>query len=87
MPRVFIPPLLRPLTGDVEEVTVDAKNVRQVIAALESRFPGIESRLCDEDGLQPGLTVAVDGNISSLGLLQQVGEESEVHFLPAIGGG
>ena len=87
MPRVFIPPLLRPLTGDVEEVTVDAKNVRQVVAALESQFPGIESRLCDDEGLQPGLTVAVDGNISSLGLLQKVGENSEVHFLPAIGGG
>ena len=87
MPRVFIPPLLRPLTGDVEEVVVDAKNVRQVIDALESRFPGIKSRLCDEDGLMPGLSVAVDGNVSSLGLLQQVGEKSEVHFLPAIGGG
>jgi molybdopterin synthase sulfur carrier subunit len=87
MPRVFIPPLLRPLTGDVEEVTVDAKNVRQVIDMLESQFPGIKSRLCDDDGLKPDLSVAVDGNVSSLGLLQHVRENSEVHFLPAIGGG
>jgi molybdopterin synthase sulfur carrier subunit len=87
MPRVFIPPLLRSITGDVEEVDVTAHNVRQVIEALENRFPGIRNRLCDEDGLKPGLTVAVDGNVSSLGLLQKTGEESEVHFLPAIGGG
>ena len=87
MPHVFIPPLLRSLTGDVEDIKVTATNVRQVVGALESRFPGIQSRLCDDDGLKPGLTVAVDGNVSSLGLLQKVAENSEVHFLPAIGGG
>ena len=87
MPRVFIPPLLRSLTGGVEEVAVDATNVRQAIDALESQFPGIHDRLCDDDGLKPGLNVVVDGNVSSLGLWQQVGENSEVHFLPAIGGG
>ena len=87
MPRVFIPPLLKPLTAGEEIVEVNAKNVRQVIDELENRFPGIREKLCDEDELKPGLTVAVGGNVSSLGLLQKVGNDSEVHFLPAIGGG
>ncbi len=87
MPRVFIPPLARPLTGGFDELDVEGTNVRQVIEELERRFPGIGSRLCDDDGLKPGLTVAVDGNVSSLGLLQKLRENSEVHFLPAIGGG
>ncbi len=87
MPRVFIPPLLKPLTAGEEIVEVDAKNVRQVLEELENRFPGIREKLCEEDELKPGLTVAVDGNVSSLGLLQKVGDDSEVHFLPAIGGG
>ena len=87
MPRVFIPPLLRTLTDNVEEVEVDAKNVRQVIEQLETRFPGIRSRLCEDDALKPGISVAVDGNVSLLGMLQKVGPQSEVHFLPAIGGG
>lgn len=87
MPRVFIPPLLRTLTDNVEEVEVDAKNVRQVIEQLETRFPGIRARLCEEDGLKPGISVAVDGNVTLLGMLQKVDQQSEVHFLPAIGGG
>jgi molybdopterin synthase sulfur carrier subunit len=87
VPRVFIPPLLKPLTAGEEIVEVNGNNVRQVMEELETRFPGIREKLCEEDELKPGLTVAVDGNVSSLGLLQKVGINSEVHFLPAIGGG
>ena len=87
MPQVFIPPLLKPLTAGEEIVSVEGNNVRQVVEALEQRFPGIREKLCEDDELKPGLTVAVDGNVSSLGLLQKVNENSEVHFLPAIGGG
>ena len=87
MPRVFIPPLLRSLTGGAEDVEIDAANVRQLIEGLELRFPGIRERLCEGDDLKPGLTVAVDGRVSSMGLLGKVREQSEVHFLPAIGGG
>ena len=87
MPRVFIPPLLHPLTGGASEVDVEGSSVRQVIAALDERFPGIRERLCEGDQLRPGLAVAVDGRMSSVGLLQKVRPESEVHFLPAIGGG
>ena len=87
MPRVYIPPLLRPLTCGISEVEVEASSVRQVIAALEERFPGIRERLCEGEQLRPGLAVAVDGRISSVGLLQKVRPESEVHFLPAVGGG
>ena len=87
MPRVFIPPLLRPLTGGASEVDVEASSVRQVIAALDERFPGIRERLCEGEQFRPGLAVAVDGRMSSVGLLQKVRPESEVHFLPAVGGG
>ena len=87
MPRVFIPPLLRTLTAGQEIVDVDAKNVRQVIEELEAKFPGVRERLCEEGQLKPGLTVAVDGQISGIGLLQKTPPEVEVHFLPAIGGG
>jgi molybdopterin converting factor small subunit len=87
MPRVFIPPLLRPLTGGVEKLEMDAATVRQVIAELDARFPGIRDKLCENDRLKPGIAVAVDGKMSSRGLLEPVGPKSEVHFLPALGGG
>ncbi len=87
MPRVFIPPLIRPLTGGTEDVELDATSVREVVDQLEARYPGIRDRLCKGDALKPGLAVAVNGNVSSLGLLHKVREDCEIHFLPSIGGG
>src|SRR5262249_35777389 len=58
-----------------------------IIAALEERFPGIRERLCSGHGLRPGIAVAVNSQIATLGLMQPVPENSEVHFLPAVSGG
>src|SRR5262245_40010591 len=87
MARVWIPSLLRDLTGGRETVTVPGASVRQVIDELDRIHPGISDRLCDGDALRPGLTAVVDNEVARLGLLQPVGPESEVHFLPAIAGG
>lgn len=88
MPRVFIPAALRHLAGDAQQVQVEGANVRQVIQALDRRFPGIAEHLLDDDGrLATGLTVCIDGSVSSRGLHTAVGPQSEVHFLPAISGG
>ena len=35
----------------------------------------------------PGIAIIVDGISGGMGMLEQVMENSEVHFLPAIGGG
>lgn len=87
MATVWIPAQLRDLTNGQETVTVCGARVLQLIEALEPLFPGIKARLCTADGLRPGIAVVVDGEVARLGLLQSVGTASEVHFLPAIGGG
>jgi molybdopterin synthase sulfur carrier subunit len=87
MAIVWIPSLLRDLTGGQETVTVAGSTVRQIIDALDQTYPGTKARLCDANGLRPGIAAAVDTQIARLGLLQPVGENSEVHFLPAISGG
>ncbi len=87
MPRVFVPPSLRDLTDGLAEVDVEGGTVVAVIEALDARFPGAAGRLRQGDSLKPGLAVVVDGEASAMGLLQKVGPEAEVHFLPAIGGG
>lgn len=87
MATVFVPPLLRALTGGVEQVPASGKNVRQLIDDLERRYPGIRDRLCQDGELRSGLAIAIDGTIARQGLAQAVGPQSEVHFLPAIGGG
>ncbi|MGH2353081.1 MAG: MoaD/ThiS family protein, partial [Chloroflexota bacterium] len=87
MPTVWIPALMRDLTGGETTVTVPGASVRQVIENLEVVHPGIRSRLCQNDRLHPSINVAVDGVVTRLGLRQPVGETSEVHFLPAVSGG
>jgi molybdopterin synthase sulfur carrier subunit len=87
MPTVWIPPLLRELTGGQETVSVPGDTVRQVIDAMEAAYPGVRARLCDGDRLRPGLSVVVDGKASRRGLGQPLTEASEVHFVPAVGGG
>ena len=87
MAQIWIPALLRDLTGGQPVVDASGATVRQVIEALEMRYPGLQARLCEGERLRPAIALAVDGEISALGLRQPVQAESEIHFLPAVSGG
>ena len=87
MAVVWIPSLMRDLTGGKERVSVPGETVGHVIAALDDAYPGIRDRLCKGDRLDPAVAVSVDGRIARLGLLEPVEERSEIHFLPAMAGG
>lgn len=87
MPLVFIPKPLRDLTGGLATEAVEGGTVRDVIEALDRLHPGLKSRLCRGDSLLPGLQVSIDDAMTSRGLNAEVREDSEVHFLPVIGGG
>lgn len=81
MATVFIPASLRALAGGADELSVPAATVRELIAALDARFPGMGERLRD------GVAVAIDGEIIQDALLERIEPESEVHFVPSISGG
>ena len=87
MPIVAIPSLLRSLTSGEESITVPGATVREVIDNLESRYPGMKERLCEDDRLKPGISVYIDGLLTRGSILEHVDESAEIHFLPAIGGG
>ena len=89
MPEVWIPPRMQPLTEGKQQVQVEGSTVRQLVNNLELLFPGTRALIYDEEAgdLLPGVAVIVDGEASQLGLLERLREDSEVHFLPAIGGG
>ena len=89
MAEVWIPPKLQELTGGKQQVQVEGTSVRRLINNLEIHHPGIKEFLVDDgdDDLVAGLAVIIDGEVSLLGMLEKVQENSEVHFLPAIGGG
>ena len=83
MARVFFATGLRRLVGGAESVDVPARDVRALLAALESRFPDLGAQL------GPGIAIAIDGEIlpREEALLETLRPSSEVHFLPQIGGG
>ena len=87
MARVFIPAQLRPLSDGQSEIELRGTTLRQIVDGLEEAFPGIRERLCAGDDIAPALQVSIDGALTARGLLAPVGPDSEIHFLPAIGGG
>jgi sulfur-carrier protein len=87
MAKVWIPSLLQDLTDGNQVVTVPGSTVAEIVAQLEQIYPGIRDRLCAGEGLRRGIAVAIDTQVARSGLMAPVAESSEVHFLPAIGGG
>ena len=87
MATVFIPSLMQKLTDGKVNLEIPGATVRQIIENLESKHPGMKDRLVDGNQVKGNISVAVNGESTTLGMLQKVGEDSEVHFLAAVAGG
>ena len=87
MATVFIPSMLRPSADNREWVDVPGSTVHEVIERLTAAYPELQSRLLEEGQLRGNISVAIDGEISTLGLLDSLEDDSEVHFVAAISGG
>lgn len=87
---VRIPTVLRNLTGEKAKVSIEADTIDSMIASLESTFPGVKERLCDESGkLRRFVNVFVgDEDIRFLdGQDTALNDNDEVDIVPAIAGG
>ena len=89
MATIYIPSLMRDLTGGREIIQIEGADMRQVIANLEAAFPGFKQRLLEDDAqrIKPNIAVMIDGRNARRILIDKVNENSEIHFLPAISGG
>lgn len=87
MARIHLQPQLRDLSAGIAEIEIAGSTLRQIVAGLDERFPGIADRLLLRDAIAPGIAVSIDGVVTARGLLAAVQPASEIHFLPAIGGG
>ncbi|MFN8532208.1 MAG: ubiquitin-like small modifier protein 1 [Dehalococcoidia bacterium] len=88
--RVRIPAALRAQTNEQSEVELQANDVRGVIEALDSQFPGIGTRIRDDEGeLRRFVNVYVNGEdvrfLEGLGTAIRQGDE--VSIIPAVAGG
>jgi molybdopterin synthase sulfur carrier subunit len=87
MATVFIPALLRKLTGGRDRASATGATLRDIIADLERQFPGFYDRVIDKGDLAGSIAVSIDGEVITGGLSESVLSDSEIHFVPAIGGG
>ena len=88
--QVLIPTPLQKFTGNEASVNVEASSVEDLLQALESHFPGILGRLCDENGkLRRFLNVYV--NSEDIRFLDNqstaLADGDEVSIVPAVAGG
>ena len=91
MPQnVRIPTPLRKLTNNEEVVEVSAANIGAAITELQSRYPGIQERLMDENG-EVRRFVNVYVNEEDIRFLQNqqtpLKDGDEISIIPAIAGG
>jgi molybdopterin converting factor small subunit len=89
MPSIRIPSALRSLTQGASDVEVAATTVRDALAALDRRHPGIAAKLLDNGVVKPFIRIFVGpddiGGLS--GLETKLSERDEVAIVPAIAGG
>jgi sulfur-carrier protein len=90
MATVRIPTPLRKLTNGLEEVKASGGTIGDLIASLESQYPGIKERICDDQGkIRRFVNIfANDEDIRFLKNLETpVKETDEISIVPAIAGG
>ena len=87
MARVHIPAAMRPTAGGAAQVEVEGATLAEVVDNLEAQFPGLKSRLVDNNRIRSALAVFIDGTQSSNDLQNRVNPQSEIYFAPAMSGG
>ena len=90
MATVRIPSPLRRYTNNQSTVQGNGANITELIENLESQYPGVKTRLCDDGGqIKRYVNVFVNGEeIRTLqGQETPVGDKDEVSIIPAMAGG
>jgi molybdopterin synthase sulfur carrier subunit len=84
---VVLPPaLMRLFPGCERELTVSAASVRELVEALEVRWPGMWDRLCDSTPrVRRHINIFVEGERATLETPLSAG--AEVFIMTAISGG
>lgn len=87
---VRIPTPLRRLTQNLAEVEIEGDNIHAIIENLDSDYPGMKERLCDEGGnIRRFVNIYLnDEDIRFLdGKETSVSDGAEISIIPAIAGG
>ena len=87
--EVRIPTILRPFTKDQKVVTAVGTNLSELIADLDSQYPGIGERLLENGTLRRFINVYVnDEDVRFSGVLDTTLKPGDsITILPAVAGG
>lgn len=88
--KVLIPTPLQKFTNDEATVECDGKDIGDLMESLESKFPGIKKRLCDDKGeLRRFVNFYVNSeDIRFLNNKEtELKDGDEVSIVPAVAGG
>lgn len=87
--EVRIPTILRNLTGDAKVVEGQGSDLGELVADLESRYPGIQERLMQDGKLRRFINVYLnDEDVRFVGGLEaELSDGDNVTILPAVAGG
>ena len=87
---IRIPTPLRKLTGDLELVQAEGSTVGDILQSLDTNYPGLKERICDESG-NVRRFVNVYLNDEDIRFLEEratpVKDGDEISIVPAIAGG
>ena len=88
--NVRIPTILRTYTQDQSQVAAEGDTLAAVLESLETNFPGIKSRVVDEQGALRrfvNIYVAEEDVRFAQGLDTPTPEGTQVSIIPAVAGG
>jgi molybdopterin synthase sulfur carrier subunit len=88
--KVRIPTPLRKLTNELDIVSIDGGTLGAAIDGLETTYPGLKERICDEQGeIRRFVNIYINGEdvrfLSGLETSLKAGDE--VSIVPAVAGG
>ncbi len=89
MASIRVPSALRSLTGGASDVEITATTVRDALAELDKKHPGIAAKIFQDGNVKPFIRIFVGpDDIGELGGLDaKVTDRDEISIVPAIAGG
>jgi len=88
--KVLVPTPLQKFTNNEAEIKCSASSVGELIDSLETDYPGIKARLCDDDG-KPRRFVNFYVNSEDIRFLEGTDtlltDKDVVSIVPAVAGG
>ncbi len=87
MATILIPPQMRHLTDGETSIEAEGETLRQLFTNIGQRFPQLRDRVIDDGLIAPGISLAVDDNVVSTGLVESVGPDARITIVPQISGG